>query len=217
MRKDLYVYGLAEHGLPRSLRIHGHALRTLTIGEIDVIVERRSERMEPTTDALQRQHDIVAKIAARGGALLPARFGSLIGEAALQSVVDAHHLEIMEALDRVRGRQQMTIRVFGAADDSVPDSTHAATGTEFLNTRRARTRHLPPEVTTIRDAIGHLAAAERVEPGEQGLRVTLFHLVAADMVETYREEASALQSILAPLRLTVSVPWPAFAFTPVLF
>jgi hypothetical protein len=210
---DLYVYGLAEHGMPQSLRIRGHALRILTIGDIDAIVEGRSARVEPTTEALQRQHAIVAEIAARG-TLLPARFGSVISESALRSVVDGHRLEIMEALMRVRGRRQMTIRVFGAPDDSIPDAAQAATGTEFLNSRRARARHLPPEVSTIREAVGPLVAAEHVEPGERGLRVTLFHLVAAGMVETYREKASGLQSTLAPRRLTVSGPFPAYAFTP---
>jgi hypothetical protein len=212
---ELYVYALADPGLPRTLRVLGQTLHTLSLGSIDVIVQRHRERVGPTLEALQEQHAIITKLVDRVGGLLPARFGSRISHRTLQEIVSQRESEILESLARVRGRYQMTIRVFGAADATSPPGARASTGTTFLKDRQARAHHVPPEVATIREALGSLAAAERVETGERGLRVTVFHLVSAENVERYKRKAAALQ--LAPLQVKVSGPWPAFAFAPELF
>ncbi len=214
--RELYVYALAEPGMPQRQRILGHALRTLPIGQVHVVVARRSERPEATTDALREQHAIVMALAARSNALLPARFGSVIGGAALRSKVTAQQSEILRALALVRGRSQMTVRVFGTPDRS-QRAGRTSTGTAFLESRRELARYIPAEVASIREALGEIVKAERVEPGERGVRVTVLHLVARGTIETYRRRAEALQLTLAPHRVRVTGPWPAFAFAPELF
>jgi hypothetical protein len=148
---------------------------------------------------------------------LPARFGSLVDEESLRAAVAEHQTELLEALTLVRGRQQMTVRVFGAPAEPIREPGVPTTGTQFLETRRARAHYVPPEAETIRSVLGRFAAAERVEPGERGLRVTVFHLVPRDELNAYREQASVLQSRLAPHQVTVTGPWPAFAFGPKLW
>ena len=59
--------------------------------------------------------------------------------------------------------------------------------------------------------------AERVAAGERRRLVTLFHLVPHEGLEAYRRQASSLQGLLRPLTVTVTGPWPAFAFGPELF
>ncbi len=215
-----YLYALADQGLPARLRVLGHSLRVLPFGGVAAVVERRRDRRPPTTTALEEQHAVVLRLAERSDALLPARFGSLMDESSLRTSVDEHAAAISAALDLVRGRQQMTIRIFGPPDDRRPPDDRS-TGTAFLQSLRERARHVPPEVAAIRRLLGPLAAAERVEAGEGGLRVTAFHLVASGQVEAYRQRASVLQSELAvsmaPLRAAVTGPWPAFAFAPDLF
>ena len=213
---DLYVYALSEPGLPQTLRLRGHSLRALTAGAIVAIVEP-AKAPRPTVEAVQEQHDIVRELAARSTALLPARFGSRLPERALRSLIDRHRSTIAEALGKVRGRAQMTVRIFGEPDAPSKHAAQAKSGTEFLEERRTRAHYLPPELAVVRQALGQIAAAERIEPGTGALRVTVFHLVANDSIEAYRERASSLQSLLAPHRVTVSGPWPAFAFTPELF
>jgi len=203
---ERYVYALAGRGLPQKLRVLGRTLRTIAIGDVAVVVEDRAPRMQPTTDGLRQQHEIVVNLADRVDALLPARFGSRIGEATLRSIVNDHRAKIQEALSLVRGRRQMTIRVFGTPEGTTPGARPESTGTEFLRALRERARHVPPEVSIVRDVIGDLAAAEIVEPGERGLRVTLFHLVAVDMTEAYRDRASVLEVSLAPHRVTITGP-----------
>jgi len=214
--ETLYVYALTEPGLPQRLRVLGHSLRVISLSPAAVVVERRRDRPDATTEALQDQHAVVLQLASRCDALLPARFGSLIEEGALRTTVTDHRAEIGDALDLVRGRQQMTVRVFGAPDAGRPASDRS-TGTAFLQSRKDRAHYVPPEVAAIRTALGPFAAAERLESGEGGLRVTMFHLVARDRVEAYRRQAAVLQSTLTPHHVTITGPWPAFAFTPQLF
>ena len=64
----------------------------------------------------------------------------------------------------------------------------------------------------IREALGPLVAAERVESGQRGLRVAVFHLVATTNVDAYRTRAASIRLYSYPL--TVSGPFPAFAFAP---
>jgi hypothetical protein len=214
---DLYVYALAEAGLPETLRIGRHSLHTISVGSVDVIVERGRDRVPPTIEALQDQHDLVSKLAERAPAVLPARFGSVLPESALRALIREQRQAIAESIAQVRGRRQMTIRVFGAADLPAVSEEPPLTGTEFLNRRRAQAHYVPPELAAIRTAVGGLASAERIDVGQAGLRLTVFHLVASDMIDSYRKKASALQSVVAPNRVSVSGPWPAFAFTPELF
>lgn len=211
----VYVYGLSEPGLPATLRVLGHRLRVLSMGRVDAIVAQPAAAVEPTPEALREQHAIVARMAARSRALLPARFGSAIDESTLRGIVADRERSIIQALARVRGRQQMTIRVFGTPDATVPEVNRTTTGTAFLKGRQALARHVPPEVAEIRAALGPLVTAEVVEPGRAGLRVTLFHLVPTGRVAAYKKRAAALR--VPPHQLTVTGPWPAFAFAPDLF
>ena len=213
--ETLYVFALADPGRPRTIRLLGHQLHRLSLGAVDAIVERRRGRVKPTTKALQQQHAIVGLLVSRTRALLPARFGSTIEREALRAIAASRTPEILDALARVRGRRQMTIRVFGSGDRTVPTDDRTTSGTAFLKSRHARAHHVPPEVDAIRTALGSLTQGERVERGQGVLRVTVYHLVSTQDIESYARVAGAL--VISPHQLTVSGPWPAFAFAPELF
>jgi hypothetical protein len=213
----LYVYALTEPGPPQRMRVLGRSLHIITVGEVGVVVERRRGQVEPTSEVLQEQHAVVMQLAEKRGALLPARFGSVVEETTLRATVAEQRAEIVHALGLVRGRQQMTVRVFGVPDAARPVANRTSTGTAFLEARRDRAHYVPAEVATIRAVMGQFTVAERVEPGERRLRVTVFHLVPRGVVDAYRQQASALQSMLVPHEVTVTGPWPAFAFAPDLF
>jgi hypothetical protein len=213
----VYVYALAEPGLPDRFTVLGHRLRSLPIGDVAAVVE--SGRVPDfTTDAIRRQHALVARLVARGPAILPARFGSIADEPSLRSRVSGHREVILAALAQVRGCAQMTVRIFGPAGHSRDDPLPSArTGTEFLNRRRQRARQVPPEVEMVRRELGSQVRSERVAAGERDGLVTVFHLVPNQALDAYRERASRLIPMLQPLTATVTGPWPAFAFAPELF
>jgi len=220
MRRDtdrqLYVYALSAPGFPRRFSMLGRRLRTLPIGEIDVVVGD-APAADATLEAIQWQHRIVGELATRTASLLPARFGSAIAEDTLRSLVSERQDELSAALRHVRHCRQMTIRVFGAVEPAEAAPAVPRSGTDYLAHRRDRARREPPDVAVIRRALGDLVKAERVEPGERGVRVTVYHLVATRRLAGYRRRASALQSEITAAAVTITGPWPAFAFAPELF
>jgi hypothetical protein len=214
--RAVYVYALSSRGLPRRLSLLGRRLHCLPIGGIDAIIER-SRTPGRSLEEIQFQHRLVGRLAARAPALLPARFGSVVTEDALRSLVSERQGDIEEALRLVRNCEQMTVRVFGPAEDVPGTDSEPVSGTAYLTRRRERTHQLPPEAEIIRQELGSLARAERAEPGERGIRLVVYHLVPSRQVSRYRRQASLLQSLLSPYAVTVTGPWPVFAFAPELF
>lgn len=213
----LYVYALVEPGLPRRFTILGRRLRTLPAGGVDVIVEAGASP-ELTADAVRHQHEIVARLAARTPAILPARFGSVTDASQLQTVIARKRGEIVGALALVRGCAQMTVRVFGSSGSVAAGApAPARTGTEFMERLRARCHEVPPEAALVSATMSAHVKAERVAAGERRRLVTVFHLVPHEGLNAYRERASSLPGLLRPLAVTVTGPWPAFAFGPELF
>jgi hypothetical protein len=151
----------------------------------------------------------------------------------LRSLVSRRRKEIVAALEQVRGCAQMTVRIVTPTGPRVPtvstlprgsagarsgDSVSSArTGTEFLERRLERARHVPPEVETLRRELGSLVRSERVAAGEREGLVTVFHLVSHQELDAYRRHASGLASKLQPRTVSVTGPWPVFAFAPDLF
>ena len=215
--RELYVYALSSPGFPRRLSLLGRRLNCIDIGDVDAVVEYSSS-LGRSLDDIQLQHRIVCRLAARASALLPARFGSIVAESALVALVMERQQEIRGALRLVRNCEQMTVRVFGPAGSESRDSSPmATTGTAYLIGRQERAHHVPPDVEVIRRELGELVKEERIAQGERGVRTVVYHLVSRRTVAQYRRRASVLPTLLSPHAVTVTGPWPAFAFAPELF
>lgn len=215
--EGLYVYALTEPGLPRFFTVLGRRLQNLPIDDVAAVIER-GERPEFTTDAVRQQHDIVSRLTSRLAVVLPARFGSVTDESSLRALVSRHRLEILAAFEQARGCAQMTIRVFGPDAATHGESRPVArTGTEFLERARERSKQVPLEVATVRAEMSAYVKAERITSGERSGLVTVFHLVPLERLDSYRRRASGLQSMLPRHGVTVTGPWPVFAFAPELF
>jgi hypothetical protein len=178
----------------------------------------------PATRALlERQQRIVAAIARGTRAVLPARFGSTLGdEPAVRDLMRRHAAAIAQALALVRRRAQMTLRCFGVRDPSprrpvrVPRGG-TGRGTRYLldRSRREAARTSAPELTAIRSALGPLVAAERIDRLDAPGAVVVYHLIPAGRHAEYlrlvRRSAPAVQGIVI-----ATGPWPPYAFTPAL-
>jgi hypothetical protein len=215
--EGFYVYALTEPGLPRAVTVLGRRLRTLPIDDVAAIVERR-EPPEFTTDAVRQQHDIITRLTCRLPVVLPARFGSVTDESSLRALISRHRLEILAAFEQARGCAQMTVRVFRPGQAMREEPRPAArTGTAFLERARERSKHVPPEAAAVRAAMSAYVKAERIAAGERSGLLTVFHLVPRERLDAYRQRASGLQSMLPGHAVTVTGPWPVFAFAPELF
>ena len=188
-------------------------LRTTTLGAIFAVGERRNAVPHMPDDVLRAQHEAVIEIARRSRATLPVRFGALIDERELADWVRSREVELHRALDDVRDRVQMTIRILGEPGP-VARTAHAATsGRAYLESRRqALAPSLPRTAQDVLRTLRPLVAHERIEAGHGGLLATVYHLVSQQDVAAYRDVMKETSA-----DLVISGPWPPFAFTPPLW
>jgi hypothetical protein len=218
----VYVFGLVD-AKAGGFTEAGHRIEFVPAGAVYAAVERLGERPAVSEETLRAQHRIVERIAAKVDAVLPARFGSLVDLGELDRVVALRRGGIRDALELVRGRTQMTVRLLDAvvrAPVAPPPHRGAVTesGTAYLQARRqAGVRVLSPAVAAVTGAVRDIVAAERAEAGEGRVAATLYHLVGHAGVEKYRKRLAALQAGLDQQTLSISGPWPPFAFVPELW
>lgn len=228
----LYVYALLDAPprgalgaglLDEPLRLVETGDRVLAaVGEL-----REPPAVEPET---LRAHDaVVRRLAAACEAVLPARFGSLVAdERALTDLLARDAAALRAALALVRGREQMTLRLFGTPASTEPstagtDETAAeesdglGPGARYLAARgRALARlHAAPEIEPLRPVLARFVRAERVErhPAPP-LLASVYHLVDRGAGAAYAEAVQEAAQRLS-VQVTVSGPWPAYAFAPV--
>ena len=108
----VYVYALLGASIPRA-RLPRRKMEVISVGGIFAATERL--RMPPvlTEAALRRQYRIVVALAGLTPAVLPVRFGAFMTGDELERIVRARRTILRRALRQVRGRDQMTVRIFG--------------------------------------------------------------------------------------------------------
>ena len=211
----LYVFALAGDRCEPFERA-GHVIEIVRTGTVYAAVERVNRPPTVSEQALRDQHQVIAHLHAKLDALLPARFGAIVDTRELESLVAQRRDAIAEALQLVRGRSQMTIRLLGGeaaqAVPPAPAASRAASGTDYLESRRALLSAIPSALSAASEAVRSLAVLERFETGRGSTAATLYHLIERNQVQIYRDLLASVAS--GDGKLTVSGPWAPFAFTP---
>jgi hypothetical protein len=184
-------------------------LRLVRCGELSAVVGD-SETGRVTPEALAAHDAVVRGLADRFEALLPVRFGERVkDEAELAKLLAPRAPRLAEALERVRGCAQMTLRVFGDPEPA-PEPDQGGPGTRYLETRR-RARSLP-EIAPLLDALRPLLRDEHAVRHDQGSFLgTAYHLVRREDVPAY---LSRVREVETGRRVTASGPWAPYAFAP---
>jgi hypothetical protein len=206
----LYVYALTNAPLKRW-RDGDTDVRCKRFGSVFVIYADRTAIPEVSEVELRRQHSIVGRIADSAGAVLPARFGSLIDERELANVVRQRETILLNALRSVDGAVQMTVRF------DLPKSPRrelraytGSSGRGYLEHRAAESAavpHLPVAFRRSLERVAELVKQERGAPDGSAI----YHLIA-------RPDAPRYLSLLKPAKgLRATGPWPPFAFVPELW
>lgn len=215
---SLYLYALVGRPVRRPLGrgLGGEALRLIEVARLLVVAGRIHNAPRVTPTALRRHDATVRRLAGRTDAVLPIRFGTVVGDRlALARALAPRAAGLREALALVAGHEQMTLRVYGEAvttsDESATES--AGAGQRYL-ARRLRARRAP-EVDPVRRALRGLVSAERIERHERPpLLASVYHLVRRGDSKRYLAAVAAASARLAGVRVSPSGPWPAYAFAP---
>jgi hypothetical protein len=223
-----YVFALVD-GTPSGGRVKGLSgplgLRNIPGGF--AVVERRADIPPAEFGSLKRHHDVVAELASRVDAILPVRFGTLLDADAIDEALDERDQEIADAFDVVRGCVQFTWRRAGSrkpeAGSRKPEAGSrkaeagsrklAGSGTDYLRRAARAARPAPPAAwRALRVKLAPLVAAERYQPASPPLPETLYHLVPRDKSARYSTMGAGLRN--AKPKLSLTGPWPPFAFAP---
>ncbi|HYY51327.1 MAG TPA: GvpL/GvpF family gas vesicle protein [Myxococcales bacterium] len=204
------VYAIALGAAEGLSGARGEPLRLIARDDFEVVCGDTPPEL--SAEALRAHEAAVRRIADAAQACLPARFGSAAAdEASLVQAIAARKGELAEALRLVRGREQMTLRVYGTLPSF---RAPGGPGTRYLHERR-RAKALP-ELEPLRVALGDLVHAERVEAhAEPGLVASVYHLIDRVRSADYLRAVAAAR--IEPLRLSASGPWPAWSFAPELW
>jgi hypothetical protein len=213
----LYLYAITRDRFA-PFEFEGHRIDFVQAGDVAAAVERTRAAPKLSEAALRTQHAIVMCLAERVDEILPVRFGGSVDHLELERLITSRRESLQAALDLVRGRVQMTIRIRdGALAASRPEVTRpvvASTGTAYLEARRAAVvRPVPPSAASARDAVRHLIRAEHHDSEPRRGVASVYHLIERDSVSEYQRILSGIQ----PEAPTVTGPWPPFAFAPELW
>jgi Gas vesicle synthesis protein GvpL/GvpF len=224
---SLYVYALLAKAPSEGLGtgMSGEALRVVTCGRLLAVVGDTSARPPVTSTALREHDRTIRRITAVTDAVLPMRFGSMVDE----ELELARHLEPAEAaleaaLVLVAGREQMTVRVYerqARAEEgtriAAPPAAAAnlGPGARYLLERRQTLENDPHRAAL--DAVLAAPAAfirgQRIEShGSPPLIASVHHLIERGQGEAYAAVLHAGTADLIDAAVTVSGPWPPYAF-----
>jgi hypothetical protein len=193
-------------------------LRVVALADLVALVGDVSEPPAPTAAALQAQDTVLRRLAAAVEGLLPARFGTLlVDDAALTTALEGRRPALVQALGRVAGCEQMTLRLWGDSTAVAPPATPAGggPGTRYLAGRRAAHEHARrvPELDPLRGRLAGLVRGERVERHDRPpLLATVQHLVLRGAGDRYVDAVNDARATLAPWRVSVTGPWLPYAF-----
>lgn len=215
-----YVFALVDEvpdrGLGRGL---SGPLRPRRAGGAVAIVERRAD-VPPTEFGSLRAHQaVVTRVAGLVPAILPVRFGTLLDDDALDEALAEREDEIRDALAGVRHRVQFTWRRplrTGRPRSRTATATStaaAASGAAYLRHAAQLATPAPPAAfKPLRDRTQAFVVRERFQPASGDMPDTLYQLIEKTAEKRYRAMADAV--MLTNPSLTMTGPWPPFAFAP---
>ncbi|HKP90179.1 MAG TPA: GvpL/GvpF family gas vesicle protein [Thermoleophilaceae bacterium] len=163
-------------------------------------------------ERLWRHAEVVESLMAERD-LLPVRYGTrLEDEAAAARTLETRHGELVDALDRVRGAVELSVRVAG---DPATDSFDSAaeSGADYM---RARARTAAARERARRDVHEPLSslARESVERPAYGTPELLrgAYLVDRDAVGGFVRLVAHLERAHPALRMLCTGPWAPYSF-----
>jgi len=219
----VYVYAIADRS-PRvaGAGLAGEALEVVEGARVAAVVGAIAAAPPVDEAGLRAHDDAVRRVAAQLPALLPARFGSLAADAdELRRALDDGAEAYVEALDLVRGREQMTLRVLdppGGApappSSPVPETGAAGAGTAYLAARAAASAAsgIPGLRLLLDDLAGHVGAETVERHATPPLRASVYHLIPRGTAEAYLAAVREASTRHPEVRVVASGPWPPYAF-----
>jgi Gas vesicle synthesis protein GvpL/GvpF len=215
---SLLLYGVVEAGAARTRPVSGtgldnEPLRAVFEGSLAAIVsEHVGTELQPRIERLRDYESTVRRLMERG-AILPARFGSLLAdEGAVHGLLRRRHRDLLARVRRVRGAVELALRANWRAGGGMITDARPPSGTSYLRARlelRQNARRVASEL----DPLTALARSSRrtLSPAPD-LPVLDAYLVERDRVREFVAMVAELDEGLDEVELTCTGPWPPYSF-----
>jgi hypothetical protein len=208
----IWVYAICERPdlpLPRVRGLAHAPLETIAEGPLVAVLSRHARAPdEPALDALRTQERVVESLMGER-AVLPMRFGTRPPSAdSVREALTERRDVLLEALERVRGRVELAVRVTQPAAAVAPPPA-ASSGSEYVRARLAGARTL----AALHEPLAAIAVAARCWPeGAPGEPRRGSYLVDEPAVADFRDAVGRLQREHPDAALLCTGPWPAYSF-----
>jgi hypothetical protein len=224
----IHVYAVTDTVDP-GVAVHGLAENPVEVLDVDglgvAVTRHESSSVPPSTDAILAHAEVCDVLQQAGCTVLPVRFGARYAdEAALRDAVAERHEAFLAALEHVRGRVEIGVRVadaHGTADDSQPAPAEpASSGAAYLQRRSAEERERlasKAAAQAVADEIheflrdGAVDATVKVQ-ATPGLVLSAAYLVPADDVGSFTARLAELSTGRSDVQLLCTGPWPPYHF-----
>jgi hypothetical protein len=232
----LYLYAITDQPaapLPPAAGLEESPLCPLACQDLVGVVSSLTTTQVQATESNLWRHEAVIEALMADRAVLPVRFGTVFSnEAAARAELMAQRADLACALNRVRGRVELGLRVIWISPDE-PQTTNderkvrasspgmsTGRGRAYLmarleEERRARAERQQAEALAaeIHTPLAQLAA-ESVQQVlvTPRLLLTAAYLVERSQVEAFRHEVGVLSAAHPALSLLCTGPWPAYSF-----
>jgi hypothetical protein len=217
----IYVYAILEGlraGATNIRGIEAKPISFLTAPGLSAACSSHDDSNVPPTAENVLAHERAVEHLMRDAVLLPARFGTILpSEDAARDLLRVHETELREALDRVRGCDELGVRALQLFEREEQEELPAPkTGREYLLGRMAAER-LNSDAERRSDAIhDNLSALCRASTRRRaaGFVLSGAYLVPHDRTELFRSRVIELAAENPDLRLLCTGPWPPYNFAP---
>ena len=218
----IYLYAITDHPRAALEGVRGHEDASVQLLARDGIAAAYSAHeslaLEPSEEALWR-HESVVEALTEDGAVLPVRFGAVVAdEAALGKELARRSGEFRRALERVRGRVELALRVLwpepgaatGVAEERGGDE---GPGRAYLMRRLDQERRNAELADRVHEPLARLAvASERRIRAAPRPMLTAAYLVERASVPRFQERVARLREEHAELSVLCTGPWPPYSF-----
>lgn len=213
---SLLVYGFVEAD---SIELSGvglddQPLRDVAEGALVAVVsEHDGPDLKPTSAAVSAYERTVRGLMERG-AILPARFGSVLeDESAVRELLRRRRKDLLARLRRVRGAVEIGLRAsWRKGTPSRPDPGRSQSGTSYLRERLER-RQCAARVAGELDRLSAIAlSARRSMTPRPDVPVLDAYLVERGRVDEFVALVERLDGDLDDVELVCTGPWPPYSF-----
>ena len=205
----VYLYAITDNARARL----SDELALIPVNGIAGVYGPAPEGELQATEANLWAHEAVVETLMQDGAVLPARFGTVVASIdRLRDELVTRQQEFAQALDRVRGRVELGVRAVWPHRAAV--ATPVESGRVYLQRKVREERAAAEATSSVHEPLARLAVESTVRM-QQSPCLTLIgsYLVDRVGVARFRREAERLARRQDGVRLACTGPWPPYSFT----